>query len=186
MFDGELMTISYLYWLAAGLLLAAAEMIVPGFILMWFGIAALVVGFITLGFPDMGWPAQLGIFAVLTTALMAFWWSYQKNRPKSDQISAFNHRANSLIGKTITLTDAIRHGQGKSFIGDTLWQIVGQDAAKGSQVRIVSVRDDNVLSVEFLAGPSLAGAVADEAHQPRKDALAMGADSIKQITDPTA
>lgn len=182
--EGELVTISYIYWIAAGLLLAAAEMIVPGFILMWFGVAALVVGFLTLAMPELGWPLQLGIFAGITAVFLVFWWNYQRNRPKDATESAFNRRADGMVGKTFTLSDALQHGSGYSFIGDTRWQIRGQDAAKGTQVRVVSVSDDSILNVEFVAGPA---AVAETVGpQPRKDALTPSTGSQKQVTDPTA
>ena len=118
--ENEMVTISYIYWLAAGLLLAAAEMIVPGFILFWFGMAAFVVGLVTLALPALGWPLQIAAFAVLTTVFMGFWWLHQRKQPKTETESEFNSRARDMVGKTLTLTDPIRHGSGKTFVGDTL------------------------------------------------------------------
>tara|TARA_Y100000588_G_scaffold352997_1_gene406086 strand:+ start:523 stop:1077 length:555 start_codon:yes stop_codon:yes gene_type:complete len=182
--ENEMVTISYIYWLAAGLLLAAAEMIVPGFILFWFGMAAFVVGLVTLALPALGWPLQIAAFAVLTTVFMGFWWLHQRKQPKTETESEFNSRARDMVGKTLTLTDPIRHGSGKTFVGDTLWHVSADEAMeKGSLVRVVSYTDDAVLRVELVAPPD---AVVAETAATAKDPLAMGADSARQVTDPTA
>ncbi|MEO0391714.1 MAG: NfeD family protein [Pseudomonadota bacterium] len=182
--DGELMTISYIYWIAAGLLLGAAEMVVPGFILMWFGVAALAVGLLTLALPTLGWPLQLAIFAAITAVFLVFWWNYQRKRPKTATESEFNRRADGMVGKTFTLSDGLKHGSGHSFIGDTRWQIRGQDAPIGTQVRVVGVTDESILNVEFVAGPDAKTETVGPI--PRKDALATSSDSDRQVTDPTA
>lgn len=178
------MTIPYIYWLAAGLLIAAAEMLVPGFILMWFGVAALTVGVITAFSPEIGWAVQLTLFALITTAFLVGWWIYQKGRPPKETESQFNHRAAGMVGQTIVLTDAIQHGRGRSFSGDTSWELRGQDAPKGAKVRVVSVTDDSVLHVEFLAGPEPAQHTVGPDYTP--DSLRPSTNSEKQVKDSTA
>lgn len=184
-FDGgTLMTIPYIYWLAAGLLIAAGEMVVPGFVLMWFGIAALTVGVVTAFSPEIGWAVQLTLFALITGALLGGWWMYQRSRPPKSTESQFNRRADGMIGKTITLTDAIQYGSGRSFSGDTLWQLNGSDAPKGAKVRVVSVSDDSVLHVEFLAGPDPEQHSVGPEYTP--DSLRTSTNSDKQVKDSTA
>ena len=52
-------------WLSLGVLLAAAEIIAPGFFLIWIGVAAIVTGIIAWVVP-LTVPLQLGIFAILS------------------------------------------------------------------------------------------------------------------------
>jgi membrane protein implicated in regulation of membrane protease activity len=52
-------------WLSIGVLLAAAEIVAPGFFLIWIGAAAIVTGIIAWVVP-LSIPLQLGIFAVLS------------------------------------------------------------------------------------------------------------------------
>ena len=54
-------------WLIGGLLLAIAEMLVPGVFLIWIGVAALVTGAATWAF-GLGEPGQFALFAVLAIA----------------------------------------------------------------------------------------------------------------------
>src|SRR3546814_8879557 len=50
-------------WLSVGVLLAAAEIVAPGFFLIWIGAAAIVTGVVAWLVP-IGVPVQLGAFAV--------------------------------------------------------------------------------------------------------------------------
>src|SRR3546814_8357936 len=52
-------------WLSLGVLLAAAEIVAPGFFLIWVGAAAVVTGVIAWVVP-LSVPLQLGIFAALS------------------------------------------------------------------------------------------------------------------------
>ncbi|MBL0915669.1 MAG: NfeD family protein, partial [Sphingopyxis sp.] len=52
-------------WLSLGVLLAAAEIVAPGFFLIWVGAAAVVTGVIAWVVP-LSIPLQLGIFAILS------------------------------------------------------------------------------------------------------------------------
>lgn len=42
------------HWIALGLVLTMAEMAIPAFFVVWFGIAAAGVGLILLAAPDIG------------------------------------------------------------------------------------------------------------------------------------
>ena len=51
-------------WLTIGVLLCAAEIVAPGFFLVWLGVAAIATGVLAFLLP-IGVPMQLGVFAVL-------------------------------------------------------------------------------------------------------------------------
>jgi membrane protein implicated in regulation of membrane protease activity len=55
---------AHYHWLAIGVLLAAAEMAIPGVFLIWLAAAALITGALTWFLP-IGLPVQIVIFAVL-------------------------------------------------------------------------------------------------------------------------
>ncbi|MFO7675283.1 MAG: NfeD family protein [bacterium] len=57
------------FWIVAGLVVAALEMVVPGFVIIWFGVAAVVTGIVAFFVPSP--VAQLAVFAVLSGALVA-------------------------------------------------------------------------------------------------------------------
>ena len=57
-------------WLIAGVVLILAEFIIPGFVICFFGAAALLVGVLLLIFPAMSLVWQLLLFAVLGVVLL--------------------------------------------------------------------------------------------------------------------
>ena len=124
-----------------------------GFVLFWFGMAALVVGVLTFIVPEIGWPWQVTLFAVLAAGFIVMWWRWRAANPKApDEAEQLNHRANGLIGTVITLSEPLHLGQGRTFINDTLWQVRGPEAPSGAEMRVTGVSDDAVLELE-LASP---------------------------------
>ena len=56
-------------WWILGLLLLGVEIMAPGFVFIWFGLAALVVGGVAL-LTTIGWQTQLILFAVLSLVMV--------------------------------------------------------------------------------------------------------------------
>jgi membrane protein implicated in regulation of membrane protease activity len=125
------------HWLAAGLLLVAAEMLVPGFYLLFFGVAALATG--VLGFLLPLGPLWLfSAFALLSVVAVLVgrrWYS-----PKDgDDATPLNRRGQQLVGRQLTLNEAIVHGRGRINIDDTLWTVRGEDAPAGARVTVTAI-----------------------------------------------
>ena len=124
------------FWLSFGVIMAAIEMIVPGFFLMWLALAAIVTGLLTLVLP-IGFPLQLTIFAVLAIIIVyaARRWILQNPIQSDDPM--LNDRAGRMVGEIVTVVVAIENGQGRVTIGDSEWSVKGDDAATGARVRII-------------------------------------------------
>jgi membrane protein implicated in regulation of membrane protease activity len=61
---------SWWVWIAVGALLAASEVLIGAFIVLWFGIGAVITGLLTLAAPDMHFGVQLLTAVVSGTILM--------------------------------------------------------------------------------------------------------------------
>jgi membrane protein implicated in regulation of membrane protease activity len=57
------------HWFMLGFALTALEIVIPGFVIFWFGIAGVVTGLIALILPSI--PAQVAIFVILSGVLVA-------------------------------------------------------------------------------------------------------------------
>jgi membrane protein implicated in regulation of membrane protease activity len=125
-------------WMVGGLVLLALELVVPGGVLVWMGVAALVTGVVALLQPDSGWPVQILIFGVLAVAAILVWLRYRPHGEATDR-PFLNRRAERFIGQEMVLDEPIRDGHGRVVMGDTLWRVVGPDLAAGARVRVVSV-----------------------------------------------
>ena len=134
-------------WLSLGVLLAAAEIVMPGFFLIWLGAAAVVTGVIAWVVP-ISVPAQLGIFAILSFAALYGARRWLRANPIITTDPHLNQRAGRLVGEILTLTRAIEDGRGRAKVADGEWPVRGPDAPEGSKVRVTAT-DGNVLVVEL-------------------------------------
>jgi len=133
-------------WLALGLVLAAAEMVVPGFFLIWLAVAAVLVGLLAFALPIA--PAvQIVIFAVAAFALVlaARRWIGAGTVKAADPL--MNDRGGRLVGELVDVTQAISGGKGRVRQGDGEWLARGPDVPAGTRVRVVG-HDGAVLIVE--------------------------------------
>ncbi|HKR92379.1 NfeD family protein [Novosphingobium sp.] len=136
-------------WLALGLVLAVAEMAIPGVFLIWMAGAALATGLITWVLP-IGVPIQIGLFAVLSIIAVFVGRRYISRHPVVSADPKMNDRGARVIGETVVVTQAIEGGQGRVKLGDSEWLARGADAAVGTRLRI-SGHDGVVLVVEPIA-----------------------------------
>jgi inner membrane protein len=137
----------YWIWLTLGLLLAAGEMLATQLVLIWFGAAAIAVGLIAWLFPSLNLIGQLVIFGVLSAALLVPARSLRRRWRNSGRGSHINDRAAQQVGRIAVLKEPIVGGQGRMFIGDTLWGVEGPELPAGATVRVVSF-DNAMLIVE--------------------------------------
>lgn len=123
-------------WIVGGLVLLALELILPGGILVWMGVAGIVTG-LMLMFQPMDWPVQWLIFGVVSLSSILVWLRYSRTRPEITDRPLLNRRTDQLIGQQAVLEDAIAQGHGRVVLGDTVWRVSGPDLPAGSKVRIV-------------------------------------------------
>lgn len=148
----DLLTTPWL-WLILGILLVAAETLVPGIFLIWFGLAALLTALVDWLF---GWPWQvnLGVFALLAVACALAGWQLSRRRDQEiGDIPMLNRRAEALVGRVLPLDRAIVSGEGRVRIDDSVWRVTGPDLPAGTSVRITRVVG-TALAVEPAEGRS--------------------------------
>lgn len=138
----------YWLWLALGLLLAAAEMLAPGFFLIWVAVAALLTGGAAYLLP-LGVPSQVLLFAVLAIVTVFMGKRYLRDNPIVEADPAMNQRGLRMAGQVATVTETIANGQGRVHHGDSEWIARGPDAPVGTKVRITGA-DGAELLVELL------------------------------------
>lgn len=139
---------AHYHWLAIGLLLAAAEMAVPGVFMIWLAAAALITGFLTWFLP-IGLPLQIVIFAALAIVSVFTGKRYLRSNPIEALDPKMNDRGARLVGETVVVTHAIDGGNGRVKQGDSEWLAKGPDAEPGTKMRVAG-NDGVVLLVEHL------------------------------------
>ena len=139
---------SHWAWLAIGLVLAAAEMAVPGFFLIWLAGAAIVTGLLAWAVP-LGLAWQIVIFAVLALVAVFSGRRFLAANPVVSADPLMNDRGGRLVGEVVVVTQAINDGSGRVRQGDSEWLAKGPDAEPGTRMR-VSGHNGTVLLVEHL------------------------------------
>jgi membrane protein implicated in regulation of membrane protease activity len=140
-------------WLTLGLLLAASELVATQFVLIWFGAAAVAVGVVAWLVPALDLVGQLVLFALLSAILLVPARRLRRRWRGAPRGAEINDRAAQQVGRIVPLKEPIAGGQGRIFIGDTLWHVEGPDLPAGVSVRVVSYEGTTLL-VEPVHQPS--------------------------------
>ncbi len=132
-------------WWILGLILLGAEVLLPGFYFLWFGIAAILIG-ISAVLIDWPWQLQLIGFVVLSVATALIGRRFAGTGEGDTSDPHLNLRASRLEGQTFVLTEPIVEGRGRIRIDDSVWQVRGPDAPAGARV-VVTGADGATLNV---------------------------------------
>ncbi|MFT6791288.1 MAG: hypothetical protein ACJA04_000488 [Cellvibrionaceae bacterium] len=120
-------TVLYWHWIVIGLLLITFEMLVPVFVLLWLGIAALTVGFLLSVFP-MGISAQLTLWVILSFLLVALWHRFVSPRISDRTLAGLSREA--IVGQVgLVIFFNREDGRGKlkfpaPIVGNDEWEFI--------------------------------------------------------------
>jgi membrane protein implicated in regulation of membrane protease activity len=133
-------------WLIGGVVLLIAEIIAPGFFLVFIGAAAVATGLFTVLF-GLGAVPQLALFALYALLAVMVGRRFYANRSSGSADPLLNDRAGRLVGKVVTVVTAVDEHGGRVRVGDGEWSARGGPAEAGARVRITGI-DGNCLTVE--------------------------------------
>jgi len=141
----------YLWWILA-LLLIAGELLLPGYFLLWIGVAAALMGMLLWVVPTLSLLTQAILFGLLAFAACFAYarWLRPKLERRAPGSARLNRRAEQMIGQRYELIEPIVNGRGKARVGDGQWLVSGPDLPLGSTVEVVAV-DGTTLKVRAAA-----------------------------------
>ena len=134
-------------WTIGGVILLIAEVIAPGFFLLFIGAAALVTGILSLAL-GFGLVPQLAIFAILAYLAVHFGGRrFYAARYDHSADRTINDPTARLLGRVVVVVQPVDSHGGRVKLGDSEWSARGAPAAVGERVRIVDI-EGNCLKVE--------------------------------------
>ena len=133
-------------WLIGGIVLLSAELIAPGFFLVFIGAAAMATGLFTLLF-GLGVAPQLALFALYAVIAVLVGRRFYSNRHHDSVDPLLNDRVGRLVGRVVTVVSTVDDHGGRVRVGDSEWSARGGPAAIGDRVKITGV-EGNCLTVE--------------------------------------
>lgn len=137
-------------WAALALLLFAAEALAPGAFMLWLGLAAAAVCLLVLLLPGLPLLVQAAAFVVLGFLAVLAYRRWFRDRGRRAHAPTLNRRSAALVGRVVTLEQAIVQGRGRVQIADAYWDVTGPDLPAGTAVRVVAA-DAMTLTVAPLA-----------------------------------
>lgn len=144
-----LQNLEFWHWWIAAFVFIGLEIFAPGFVFLWMGLAAIVVGLLMTLFSDMGWELQFAIWGMVSVISMMLSRRYiDKNPIKTDQPN-LNNRASQHVGRVFTLDAPVHNGVGKIGIGDSQWKITCPDDLPAGATVTITGYDGVVLRAEL-------------------------------------
>jgi membrane protein implicated in regulation of membrane protease activity len=141
--------ISFWHWMAFGVLVMLVEVLVPGVIFLWLGIAAVITGLLLAAIPSMSWEIQAVLFAVLSVVAIFIGRRIVSARQAPTDHPTLNKRGRTLLGTHHILDTATAGGRGRIRAGDTVWLLAvrpeGQELAEGARVTVVDVNGTTLI-----------------------------------------
>jgi membrane protein implicated in regulation of membrane protease activity len=134
-------------WFIAGGVLLALEALAPGVFLFWLGLAAMLVGAVSM-YVDLSWQTQFILFAIFSVLMIPLWHRLSFGSTRTDQ-PFLNRRADALVGRIFTLERPIVDGAGTVRVGDSVWRITGRDLPAGRRVKVIGI-EGTALHVELV------------------------------------
>ena len=129
------------YWIYAGCALMILELVVPGFVLCFFGLAAATVGAVRLAVGDAFSPTwQLAVFSVCSVLYIVLLRRWLKSVFVGDRVDRDASISGECVGRPGRVTTAIAPGvPGRVMIGDAEWNAeAAVPIAVGTPVRVVA------------------------------------------------
>ena len=142
--------ILWYHWLILGMLLMLGEMLVPSFTLLWFGLAALLIGLVLLIRPDMALSLQLLIWAAASIAFTVLWFKFFK--PTMIDRTKAGVSREAVTGETGTVIKApqddirgiVRFSM--PLLGSDEWEFIcREDCSVGDRVEVIDVSGNTLV-----------------------------------------
>lgn len=143
-------TIAYWHWIVFGLLLSLCEIFSLSFILLWFGLGAIIVG-ILLTLVDFSITIQILLWMFISAFNVYAWFKWVSPRFKTKTLSGMARE--KMIGQVGTVIEfnAMHKSRGKlrfsaPILGSDEWQFIAEDTIEvGSRVVVTEFSGNSLI-----------------------------------------
>ncbi|MBV2194338.1 MAG: NfeD family protein [Azonexus sp.] len=130
-------------WIVGGIALIVAELAIPSFFVIWFGLGALLVGLLMLALPDLSLTAQLATWTVASLAMVVLWFRVFKPSFQKTRIGTSAGEAIGEIGLLVAAVAPFERGKvrfQRPVLGSEEWVCVADSPiAAGERVKVITV-----------------------------------------------
>lgn len=137
------MQLEWWAWIVGGIGLILAELAIPSFFVIWFGLGALLVGLLALLVPGLSLTAQLAIWTGASLAMVILWFKVFKPGFHKTRIGTAAGEAVGEIGLLVSAVAPFERGKvrfQRPVLGSEEWVCVADTPiAAGERVKVVAV-----------------------------------------------
>ena len=137
------MAFEWWHWAVAGLVLILLELAVPAFVLIWFGLGALVLALFTALFPALSGTVQVGMWTLVSIAMVVLWFRIFKPGLHKTRIGTSDA---NVVGEVGLLAHDVAPFQKSSvrfqkpILGADTWDCISEETIhSGERVRVLEV-----------------------------------------------
>jgi len=137
------------HWALVGFGFILAELLLPAFVLVWFGLGAFFVMALMLVAPAVSLAVQLLIWTLCSLAMMVLWFRIFK---RGAHKSLSGRSSANLVGEIGMIAEAVAPFKAgkvrfqKPMVGSDLWECTSEEEiAAGTRVRVQSVEGNTVV-----------------------------------------
>ena len=131
------------HWAVLGIGLIIAELAVPAFFIVWFGLGALLVSVVVLVAPSLGLTAQLLTWTVASVAMVVIWFRIFKPGMHKTRIGMSDSNIVGEVGMLTRDVEPYQKGQvrfQKPLVGSESWECISQALIKsGERVKVLGI-----------------------------------------------
>lgn len=131
------------HWAVGGITLILAELVVPAFVLIWFGLGALGVALAAFLLTEIDVTLQLSIWLVASIGLTVLWFKVFKPGQLKTRIGSSSDNPVGEIGLLARDVGPFLRGEvrlQKPILGADVWPCISDEPlSSGSRVRVIAV-----------------------------------------------
>lgn len=130
-------------WAVLGIGLIIAELAIPAFFIVWFGLGALLVSIVLLVAPSLSLTAQLLTWTLASVAMVVLWFRIFKPGMHKSKIGMSDSNIVGEIGMLVRDVGPFLKGQvrfQKPLVGSEVWECISDETIKsGERVKVLGI-----------------------------------------------
>ena len=144
------MVLEWWHWAVVGVVLILAELALPAFVLLWFGVAAMLVAGLVWLVPGISLIAQVLVLIIASGGLVALWFKVVKPGRHKTRLGMADAGVIGEVGVLIENVAPFKRGRvrfQRPMVGADVWECIAEeDIQSGDRVRVLAV-EGSLLSV---------------------------------------
>lgn len=131
------------HWAVLGIGLIIAELAIPAFFIVWFGLGALLVSIVLLAMPSLSLTAQLLTWTIASVAMVVVWFRIFKPGMHKTRIGMSDSNILGEVGMLTRDVEPFQKGQvrfQKPLVGSEVWECISDETIKsGERVKVLGI-----------------------------------------------